>query len=197
MLQYIVIIGASIQVISIILYIRGMLYRTVKPNKVTWLMRSLAPMIGVVAAFSDGVRRATLPLFMSGFWSLVIFIVSFFIKNAYRKIGKYDYICAILSLLAIVGWGITKEPLIAIIFAILSDIFAAIPTIVKSFHHPETEWISPYLLWLINNGTSFFAMKTFSLSEILFPIYLLIFNISIVSIILRKRIAKIWWKYKV
>jgi hypothetical protein len=41
--------------------------------------------------------------------------------------------------LALILWWITKEPNIAIMLAILSDILAAIPTLVKTWKFPETE----------------------------------------------------------
>ncbi len=67
MRQYLVLLGAIIQIIGIAYYIRQIFYGNIKPNKVTWLMRSIAPIIGSIAAFADGVRRAVLPVFMSGF----------------------------------------------------------------------------------------------------------------------------------
>ncbi len=192
MRQYLVLLGAIIQIIGIAYYIRQIFYGNIKPNKVTWLMRSIAPIIGSIAAFADGVRRAVLPVFMSGFWPLLVFVASFFSAKAYRKIEKFDYVCGAISFLGLLWRRITKEPLIAILFAILSDGFAAIPTITKSRQHPQTESKSAYVTGLISVITSFFAMKTYGIAEIAFPVYIIILNTSIITILLRKKIAHLW-----
>lgn len=197
MRKYIVLLGVAIQFFGIIIYIKKIIKWEWKPNKVTWLMRSLAPIIASVAAFFDWIRRAALPVFMSGFWPLLVFTASFFSSKAYRKIESFDYICGVISFLGLLWWRITKEPLIAIIFAIISDGFAAVPTIIKSRQHPQTESTSAYITGLISVITWFFAMKTYAITEIAFPIYIIILNTSIIVILLRKRIAQRWKKFKI
>lgn len=174
MLKYVVFLWVAIQFYGIFFYIKATLKGDTKPNRVTRLMRSIAPLIATIAALSDGVRRAVLPVFMSGFWPLLIFIASFINRKSYRKLEKFDYICGICSLLALVLWRITKEPLVAIAFAIASDAFAALPTIIKSWRHPHTESPVAFTTWLLSALTSFFAMKTFGAAELAFPIYLVI-----------------------
>lgn len=194
MFQYVVLIGASVQLVGIFFYIRETVRGETKPNKVTWLMWSVAPLIASAAAFSDGVRWAALPVFMSGFAPLLVFISSFVNPKSYWKLETFDYICGACSILALVLWGITKEPLIAIIFAILSDGFAAIPTIIKSWKHPDTESVEAYTTGLFNSLTSFFALRTFGISELAFPIYLVLVNSSLILAVykgkLKKAIAK-------
>lgn len=191
MLHYIVIITALIQLWGIASYIRDMIYWSVKPNKVSRLIRSLAPMIATAAALSNGATRSALPIFMSGFWPLLIFIVSLFTPQSYRKIEKSDYICWLLSLIALWWRYVTKNPLIGTIFAIWSDFLAWLPTYRKARTHPETESIMPYLTGILSASSAFLAFQSYNLTEILFPIYLILFNISIASTIKRKDIFKI------
>jgi hypothetical protein len=75
----------------------------------------------------------------------LIFLASFTNKKAYRKLEKIDYICGIFSALALVLWRVTKEPAVATIFAILSDGFAAIPTLRKGWRYPETETVLGFI----------------------------------------------------
>lgn len=88
MLQYIVFLGAIIQMGSMYVYIRETLRGENKPNKVTWLMWAISPLIGSVAAVVDGVGLAVLPVFLSGFGPLLVFVASFMNKKAYWKLGK-------------------------------------------------------------------------------------------------------------
>jgi len=190
MLKYLVIVGALVQLIGIFSYIKDTIKGNTKPNKVSWLMWSIAPLIATVAAFYSGVRWAVLPVFMSGFAPLLVFIFSFLNSKSYWKLERYDYVCGLCSILALVLWGVMKEPLIAIVFAIFSDAFAAIPTIIKSWSHPETESSIAYSTGVFNSLTSFAAISFWSLSQYLFPVYLVTVNGLILVIIYRKEIFK-------
>ncbi len=188
--QYLVLVGAVVQLAGVISYIKETLKGNTKPNKVTWLLWSIAPLIATFAALSDGVRWSVLPVFMSGFGPLLVFIVSFINKKSYWNLEKFDYLCGFCSVSALVLWGITKEPVIAIIFAIASDGFAAIPTLVKAWKHPETESAGPYTTGLFNALTSFAAIKTWNFSSLAFPIYLVALCILLIIFVYHRKIFK-------
>ncbi|OIP97742.1 hypothetical protein AUK40_02620 [Candidatus Wirthbacteria bacterium CG2_30_54_11] len=187
MLHYLVIVGATAQLLGILSYIRNTIKGKTRPNRVTWLLWALAPMIGTVAALSDGVRWAILPVFMAGFGPLLVLIASFFNKQSYWQLKPFDYLCGLFSLLAMVLWAITRQPEVAIVFAILSDAFAAIPTLMKSWTHPETESIGPFIGGVLSQSTAFFAIQTWTLTSVAFPSYLVILNLWFIAIMTRYR----------
>lgn len=187
-LQYFVFVGATVQLVGVISYIKETLKGNTKPNKVTWLLWTIAPLIATFAALADGVRLSVVPVFMAGFGPLLVLLAFFVSKKSYWKLEKFDYLCGLCSLLALVFWGITKEPVIAIIFAIASDAFAATPTLMKSWKYPETETVAAYTTGLFNSLTSFTAIKMWSFAEVAFPVYLVIVNSSLIISVLRKRI---------
>ena len=189
-LPYLVFVGAAVQLVGIYSYVKDTVRGDTKPNRVTWLLWSIAPLIGTAAALANGVEWAVLPVFMSGFGPLLVFIASFVNKNSYWKLERFDYWCGFLSLLALVLWGITKMPEVAIAFAIASDGLAAIPTLVKSWKYPETENAGPFTTGLFNSLTSFAAIKMWTFSAYAFPIYLVIINASIALVIYRHKIFK-------
>ncbi len=196
MLKYLVFLGAAVNIWGAFFYIRDTLRGETKPNRATWLMWSIAPLIATVAALSQGVGWAVLPVFMAGFGPLLIFIGSFVNRNSYWKLGALDYGCGALSALALVLWGITKEPNIAIAFAIASDGLAAFPTLIKSWKHPETESVVAYTTGLFNALTSFAAIKLWGFSELAFPIYLVIANSSLIFAVWRRKFAGIFEQSK-
>ncbi len=189
-LQYLVFVGAAAQLVGVFSYIKETLRGSTKPNKVTWLMWSVAPIIATFAAISGGVGWAVLPVFMAGFGPLLVFIASFVNKKSYWKLEKFDYLCGFCSVLALVLWGITKEPVIAIIFAIASDGFAAIPTSVKAWKYPETESAGPYTTGLFSALTSFAAIKTWNFSSLAFPVYLVMICTLLTIFVYRRKIFK-------
>lgn len=125
---------------------------------------------------STGVTWAVLPVFISGFSPLLILIASFVNKNAYWKLEKFDYVCGLFSILALVLWGITKLPEVAVIFAIVSDGLAAVPTLLKAWRYPETESGGPFVSGVFNSLTSFAAIQTWTFSAYAFPAYLVCVN---------------------
>ncbi|UWG96689.1 hypothetical protein LPY66_17680 [Dehalobacter sp. DCM] len=191
-IKYVVILGACIQLFGCFFYIKDTLLGKTKPNKVTWLMWSIAPMIASGAAFSEGVRWAILPTFMAGFGPFIVFVFSFVNKNAYWKLGKFDYVCGVFSLMALILWGVTKEPWVAITLSLLSDGFAALPTLVKTFHYPETENISPYITGLLGQLTTFAALTAWDFASLAFPVYLIFMNTLFIIFICRATLVALF-----
>lgn len=187
MVQYLVFFGAAVNFAGSLAYIKKTFSGEVKPNRVTYFLWTISPFIATAAALADGVRWAVLPVFIAGFCPLLVLIVSFKNPNAYWRLRGFDYVCGLFSILALVFWWLTDNPSVAIAFSIISEIFAASPTLVKSWRYPETEWALAYVLSAFSAGTSFFVIKLYSFSEIAFPAYLVFINMLITIVIVRKK----------
>ncbi|HUK27078.1 MAG TPA: hypothetical protein VLV31_01525 [Candidatus Acidoferrales bacterium] len=179
-MQYLVFLSAGIFLVAPYVYIKSMLKGSAKPNRVSWLMWAIAPMISFVAAVSEGAGLAAVPVFMAGFCPFLIFVASFAVKGVQWKLFKLDYACGLLSGLAIVLWAVTSNPDIAIGFAILSDGLASVPTLIKGWKHPETETAWTYLVGVFGGLTSFFAITAWTFSQYAFPAYLVIVSCLLV-----------------
>ncbi len=189
MLEYLVLAAAFASLLAAGLYIRSMFRGGAKPNRVTWLMWSIAPFIATAAAASSGVGWAVVPVFMTGFAPFLIFTASFFAKRAYWKLHTFDYVCGALSAAALVFWVITMEPNYAIILAIASDALASIPTLTKVWRNPETESVWPFITGIFNALTSFVVAVTWNFSEIAFPAYLAIINALLIFSMYTRRLV--------
>jgi len=190
MLEYLVFIGAFLSLVSVYVYINSMLKGGAKPNRVSWLIWCIAPFIATAAAISSGVRWAVLPVFMSGFGPFLVFIASFTIKKSYWRLAKFDYICGVLSALALVLWLATKDPNIAILFSIASDGLASVPTLTKAWAHPETESVWLYVVGVFNPFTALAAATAVTFVQYAFPIYLIIINIMLSLSVYNKKISR-------
>jgi hypothetical protein len=196
MLEYLVFVAAFATLVATFLYIRSMFRGGARPNRVSWLMWSIAPFIATAAAVSSGVGLAVLPVFMSGLSPLLIFVASFFAKKAEWKLGSFDYVCGVLSGLAIVLWYVTRDPDAAIVFAMASDGLAAIPTLTKAWRYPETESAWPYIVGVFNALTSFEAVNIWVFSALAFPAYLVAINILLFFSVYKKKLVSILTKTK-
>jgi len=174
-LYWLVIFTAIINSIGWIMYIKDTLTWKTKPNRVTWSIWAAAPLIAVTATFySEWLVWSAVPVFMAWLIPLLILLASFVNKQSYWKLSTLDYFCLVFALLALILWWITDSPLLAIIFSIWADTFAAIPLLIKMYQFPETETITPFAAGLIANSTGLLAVKAWVMEEYLFPLYLVI-----------------------
>jgi hypothetical protein len=139
--------------------------------------------IGSAAAFANGVRWAMLPTFAAGFCPFLVLLASFANKKSYWKLRVFDYVCGGLSLLGLVLWQITRQPDIAIVFAIAGDFAALTPTLRKLWGHPKTETPLFFACGAFAAATSFAAVRDWRFSECAFPLYLVVMDTMIFYII--------------
>lgn len=170
--SYFVYFGVAIQFFGSIKYFIETIKGNVRPNKVSWLLWTLAPMIGFFAMWQKGVGPEMWATFIVGFVPLLIFIASFFNKEATWEIAKFDYICGGISLLGLFLWLLTGEGLLAIIFSIISDASASLPTVVKSFNHPDSEEPTVYLAGIFNAIFALLVITDWQFANFGFPAYL-------------------------
>ncbi len=166
-----VLFGAGVNAAGTFLYTYGTLRGRTKPNRVTYFLWMIASFIGTAAALAQDVTWAALPIFMNGFGCAVIFLASFHNPKAFWQLRTFDWACFLLSALALILWQVTKIPNIAILFAILSDIIASLPTLRKCWTHPETETAWGYAGGAFSSFTGLVVAKGVLFSEMAFPLY--------------------------
>jgi hypothetical protein len=188
--ENIIYIGVVLNIIAIIWYIRNIFYSGIKPNLISWFIWGLAPLVGVFLQLKAGAGLSVLPVFMAGFGPLIIFIVCLFKKERYWKITKFDLFCGFFAILALIIYILTNNLGISIIFAILSDGLACIPTILKSWKFPETETGVVFFSGLIGNILALLIIKNWIFSIYSFSVYLILANLIILFSIYGKRIFR-------
>lgn len=190
MWQYLVFLGAMVGTFGAIIYARDTLRGTTKPNRVTWLIWAVNPLIAAFAALADGAGLATVTVFATGMGPLLVFFASFVNKNSYWQLNRFDYFCGACSIVALMLWVLTEGPILPISLAIASDAFAVAPTLIKSWYHPETETGLVYTLGLFCALTSFAAISKWTYSAYAFPVYLVIANLFLAFFVYRRKILK-------
>jgi len=188
--EQIIYIGIITGLITSLWYIKSIFYGTTKPNLVSWVLWMLAPFIAVFFQLKAGAGLSIVPVFMAGFGPFLVIIFSLWNKNAYWKINAFDLICGFFSVMALITYIFTYNLEISILFAIVSDGLAAIPTLVKSWKFPETENSVTYLGGIFSSTLSLLIIDNWIFSIYSFNIYLILMNIAIVFCIYNKKIFK-------
>jgi hypothetical protein len=167
-----VFLGAGIGALGTGIYLRDTLRGTTQPNRVTWLLWAVAPLLAAAVEFKSGVGLRALTTFMVGFMPLLVFIASFHNPLAVWKIGRLDYVCGALSVAGTIGWLVTQSGLVAIVAALVADLLAGIPTVVKSWTNPESESVSSYVGAVANAGILLLTVDTWTTEVVAFPLYI-------------------------
>lgn len=177
-----VFLGVGIAAVGGIKYLIETIQGKVKPNKVTFFLWALAPLIAFAAEIKQGVGIQSLMTFWMGFGPLLILIASFFNKKAEWKLSTFDFICGFFSLVGLLLWYITKIGNLAILFAILADGLAALPTVRKTYYFPETEYSWMYFAGAISALLTLLTIKNWNFANYGFPVYIVIANLIIFSL---------------
>lgn len=166
------ILGALIVFLGDGKYLIDTLKGKAKPNKVSWLIWAIAPALAFSAEFQQSVGWPSLFTFSIAVVPFLIFLGSFLNKKSQWKITRFDLFCGTLSIIGLVLWQLTQIGNIAILFGIIADGFAFIPTFVKSYQHPESESYSAYLASAISGLVTLLIIKNWNFANYGFPLYI-------------------------
>jgi hypothetical protein len=166
-------VGALISSIGGLQYLFATIRGTARPNRATWLLWGILPMIIFVAQRIRGVEGLSWVSFAAGFPPLLIVAASFLNPKAYWQTGVFDYVCAGLAAIGMAGWFVTNDPNIAILFAIVADLAAGLPTVVKAYRYPATESWRAFALACVGFVISILAIHQWTFENAAFVLYLL------------------------
>lgn len=190
-IHWLVIFSACLSVFGSVAYIRDTVKGKTKPNRVSWFVWALAPILGSIAAITSGADVwATVRVFLAGFLPLIVFLVSFLNKKSYWKLSTFDYIFGCIALVGIGFWIFADSPRFAILFLALADLFASLPTMIKAWREPETETGFTFSMSFMAALLILPSIPVWNIENSAFQIYILVVNGFLVVSIYRSRIFK-------
>jgi len=184
-----VIIGSLIAFLGSIGYLIETIKGTVKPNRVSFFMWSLAPLVAFFAQMKEGVGIQSLQTLTMGLLPLSIFFASFFNKKSEWKLTAFDFICGLLSLFGFIIYLVTQVGFAALLFSIIADGLASLPTIRKAFWYPETEVWYSYFASTISAGLTLLTLKSWNFMNSAFSLYIFIVC-SVLFLLIRFQLGK-------
>ena len=178
-----VVVGAVLVTIGGVSYLIDTLQGRNQPNKVTWLLWGVAPLMAFAAQVSEGVGIAAVATFAVGAMPLAIFAASFVNQRSVWHTTAFDLVCGVLSVLGLLLWAVTSDANLAILFAIFADFAAAVPTIIKAWRHPETESSVFFWLGIVNASIGLLIVDEWSFENYAFIGYILLINTLFATLI--------------
>lgn len=183
-----VILGAAIGTVGWALYLRDTLRGVTQPNRVSWLMWAIAPLLAFGVEIEAGVGLRSLMTFVVGFGPLLIFLASFRNPGSVWELRRLDYVCGSLSAAGLVVWLVTSRGTVALAAFVAADALAAIPTLRKSWQRPETETAAAYVTASANAGITLLTVNEVTTAVVAFPLYIFVIA-SVESLLIAGRVG--------
>lgn len=179
----IIFISACLGVASSLIYIGSMLRGKTKPQRMTRFVVFVIVLVGTVGLYANHDSVNFLLYLIYSITNLLIFLFS--LKYGIGGWNRTDITCLIISVIGIIVWKITDQPLVAISASIFANIVANVPAVIKTWKLPQTETWIYYFLGIFSNGIILFAQQQFTFDKVVFPAYFVLFNIAFVLLIFR------------
>ena len=178
-------VAVAIGIIGYIPYYRDIFRGTTKPHPFTWVGICILNGITFVAQVITGGGPGAWVTGITTFATLGIALLAF--PKGEKKITLFDWICFVGALAGIILWKLTSDPLWAVVIVTVADLFVLAPTYRKGYLRPNEETATLYGMSVLKYGISIFALTTISVTTVLFPVAITLFNLGMVVLLLVRR----------
>lgn len=187
MQQTFIVISTLLALISPIVYSVSILKKEAKPHRTTRLVLLIITSLTTASLFAQGNQVAIWLAGVSTLQSILIFVLS--IKYGMGGFSKTDILCFIIAILGVILWRVTKNPVVALYFAIAADFTGMIPALIKTYNFPKTEVWTFYILDVFAALFSLLALTKWTINEFSYPLYIMVINLIMVILITRPKNA--------
>lgn len=182
-------LAGILQVGATIPYIISIIRGSTRPNTVSWFLWTCAVGITFFAQTSIGLSWSLCLLAGALVCNATVTILCLF-GYGYKNFTKVDLLTLVFSLIAIVSWLISNDPLMGIIFGVIADCIAYAPTFFKMYHDPKSEQRMYWIILTIADMLALFSVTSFTPANIIFPIaYGLMNGVGLLILLQRSRTA--------
>ena len=167
-------------------YIRDMLKGITKPERVSWLIWSVLSVIALTSQIAAGAQWSIIMTLAQTIGVVTVFLLSF--KYGYGSLKRRDIISLITAGVGLIGWLVTGQSFVALLFVIIVDFAGAWLTVYKAYKDPESETLVTWQLDTVSGMLGLLAVGSINFTLMLYPAYLLIANGSVVGAIYLARV---------
>ena len=157
-----------------------------KPNLAGWTLYMLAMIMIVTSSIALDAWQAVWLAVAYVIGQAVVISVSF--KTVFFSFTKFDYLCVVVSILSLCIWLYTDNPLYALVINVGIDALGSLAIARKLYKYPGTEDTPAWSIALAVSVLNLFAVASFDLSNALYPVVIVISNVVIVALSLRKKL---------
>jgi len=178
-----VLLAVVISFVGVSFYARDTVRGLTEPNRVTWLLWTVAPLLAFISEVRQGVGMTSLMTLAYALCPLVVLVASFVNTRSTWKLGPFDIGCGLASCGGLVLWLVTANDTVALFSFIVADLLAGLPTVLKSWRDPSTESPSAFLGGTLSTIVTLATVTTWTSAEVAFPVFVLAFNVVLLTLV--------------
>ena len=153
-------VAGAITMASLIPYVVSILRGTTIPARTTYLVKSVVGVLVLASYWSVGARDTA--------WTTLVFAVgpllvwSLAIRRGIGGWTPLDRICLATALVALCGWFISDNPIVALLAGVSIKWLSILPTLTKLATLPASESRLSWLMALAGDAVNLLALTTFN-----------------------------------
>ncbi len=169
-------------------YFWNIFKKRTKPHVLTWLVWTMTAGIIFFAQLKNNAGPGVWAMAFSVMACSAVVVLAFMWGE--KDVTKSDIVAFVVALLAVLLWYLTGQALLAVILSVVIEFLSFYPTFRKSYKKPHQETVSLYVMDSLRYFFALMALKEFSLVNALYPITVIMTNMTFTSMVLwRRRVA--------
>ncbi len=186
------IIAVILAFVGNISYLKDTFKGKVKPHPYTWFIWSIVSMTTFFGGLVKGAGIGVLPTGIAEAFTIIIFLFSlkYLFQGKAGHIRMIDNYFLAICLLGLIPWALTKDPTISVVIVVIIDIIAFVPTLRKTWAHPNTEKPLLYEMNVTRHILTLFSIQTYNVATTFHSVAMICTNILMTVFIYRKKIGK-------
>lgn len=184
------IVATSFELLSYTVYVRDIVSRRARPSRASWIVWAPLGWLTLASNWQAGADLTLIKLSAMCLGVTAVAVLS--LRFGTGGWSRIDRLCFMLTAIGIVLWLQTRDPVTALLFFILADVSAALPTIRDAMLQPAKDSRAAWSLGLVAAALNLVVVQPdhWSLSWAgfgvwSFNVYLLLLNALVVGLMFR------------
>ncbi len=183
-----IIISVIFVFFAYLIYEWSIIKRKTIPHRTTRFVLMLIMVLGAISLFAQEDRVAVWLISICAIQSIIVFLLSF--KYGMGGWEKIDIVCLLIALIGITIWKLTDNPSMGLYAAVIADFIGMVPTLIKTYRLPHTEYWLVYIFDILASVFTLLAIQIWEFQGFLYPLYLLIINLFMLFLIIKPKLSK-------
>ncbi len=184
-----VLVGSILAIAGSAIYVRDTWRGETAPNRVTWTLWGLEPLLAFGVERQEHVGWASVMTLVLGLMPVAVLIASFHDQRSVWRIGAFDIVCGVISVIGLGFWAASDRPTVALVSFVAADAVAALPTMKKSFTHPSSESRWNFAAAAVFAGLTLLTLHRYTTAGGLFPTSVLAMN-TVIFLFISTRVGE-------
>jgi hypothetical protein len=183
----IAIVASILAFVGNISYLKDTVHGKVKPHPYTWFIWSIVSMTTFFGGLAKGAGIGALPTGVAEGFTIIIFLFSlkYLFKRQVGHVRRIDNYFLAIALIGLIPWALTKDPTMSVVIVVAIDAIAFIPTLRKTWSHPDTEKPLLYSMNVARHILTLFSLGAYNVATTFHSFVMIGTNILMVAFIYR------------